>query len=1584
MSRPRLWLLLLVLFALSVRIVGLNWDQGHHFHPDERAIVGAVERLSFDWKNPQLNPRWFNYGTLPLYVIRAATDALSFITPKVRAYDNLILVGRAVSAVAGTLTVVLLVLLGTRLYNVRVGLLAGFLLAAAPLHIQNSHFATTDVFLTFFVLLALYFFTGIVARGLWRDYAAAGAAIGLAMATKFSAAPLLAPLGVALLVRLYRERRLLKVAAGGLLALAAVGAAFFAGQPYAVLDFAAYYKDIQEQSQMVRVAGRLPYTNQYIGTAKYGYELYHVIVFGMAPALGIAALWAAVRQVARIRRGSGEHLVLLAWVIPFFAVSGWFEVKFVRYMLPIYPPLILWAAAWLTYRSAPSRLMQWLTWIVAGTTLLAAVAFLSIYTRPHTIVTASEWVYRHVPAGSTILTQHWDEGFPFSLPNFPGRRFKVIELPYYEEDKPAKIQLMSRHLAQADYLALQTKRLYGAVTRAPEKFPRTNNYFYLLFAGDLGYTLVYDHASRPGLFGFELPDEILDESISVYDHPKVLIFQNTGRLTQEEIADRIYHGFPSAQLSRNDLLLARAGDSGGGAGGNTAPVRSSWLALLYFAAVVELLGLSAYFLLYPRLQVSGSYALAKVLGVLLFAYVSWLLTSLGQIEFTRTALALIIVALAILGVAARSRWQARPARREWWPTELLFWGSFAFFLAVRAFNPEVYWGEKPMDFAFLNALTRSTQLPPPEPWFAGSHLHYSYFGHYVIAALGKSCNIHPGITFNLGIALTAGLTTIAAFALGCALSDRWRVGLLAAFFATLLGNLAGPRELVARKVVNFDYFWATSRVIKDTINEYPFWSFLFADLHAHVLVMPFSVAFVTLAVLWVRRDAQGAIVRPLVVLGGLGLTLGAVMVTNTWSAFTYVPFLPFLLATTFLARRHGGVLRWLWHAITHVLLPAAAVFLLAVALYLPYWRNWTPPDSNWGWERDAFAHLWDFANIFGLFLFIAVPFVFAVWRGVLTRFGAARLTLGQTISMAAVGLTIAVCLALSQPAVHGALNLGGVASVRVALALLGIVALHLALERSTPEHYRLVATLFSFAFFVTAGVDVIHVWDRMNTVFKFYLEAWFIFSAAAAVAAYELWRGGLRAALVRGAWQVGLVALIGVALFTAGSATYGVLTTNRVRTPKPTLDGTAYLPLREAHEAAAFEWLNQNIAGIPVIAEAYGPSYQEYARVSMNTGLPTVLGWDYHVYQRAHGWGDINRRKADLEKLYTGDNKEAVKAILGKYHVSLVYLGPLERRRYPGTNLDRFRQWDDVLTPVYQNAGVSIFGVKGRFTGQRVATIEEVPAESGEAAPPPGEAGQLRQPRGVAVNSKGIVFVADFDNHRVQAFDKDLEFVLKWGERGDLPGQFKQPCGIAVDAGDTVYVADTWNQRVQVFSSEGKYLREFGGPFYGPRGIGVTAAGEVYLADTGNHRVRRFDATGKEAGSWGGIGEQPGQLKEPIGVTVDGGGRVYVCDNGNARLQIFDANGRLETSFAVDGWESKVFSEPYVAVTPDGTIWVTVPLLKVVRGYDRAGNILHEIGAEAGDRVLYKHPIGVAYDATTHELVITDLENNLARFPVPE
>jgi 4-amino-4-deoxy-L-arabinose transferase-like glycosyltransferase/sugar lactone lactonase YvrE len=557
-SRIRWRWVLLFLFALSFRLFRVDWDQHHFFHPDERAIGFAVDRLSF---SPlQLNPHFFAYGSFLLYVIKGATALLGNFRESLRGYDASIFAGRAISAVWGAATVFLLAMLGERLYGRRVGLLAGFLMAAAVLHVQNSHFATSDVPLTFLVLLTLYLLVRVVESGSLRHFLGAGFTTGLALATKFSALPILVPIGTVFLYRWiidgWRFRTLWRGAA--VLLLIVVG--FALGQPYAILDFHAFRNDILEQSRMVRHAGLYPYTNQYIGVPKYLYDLEQMILWGMGPLLGVAAVAGTILCcIGTVRKRRMAEVVLLAWVLPFFAITGSFDVKFPRYLLPIYPLLILWGAVGLESWAGRSRAGKLAERVVLVVTLAWLAAFMRIYTRPHSVVAASEWFYAHVPAGAKVSSQHWDEGFPFPLPGDRNPdRYRIVDLPYYESDTPEKMKQISAELASSDYAVFQTKRIYGAVTRAPEKFPLTNRYFYRLFAGDLGFTLIKDVASRPTLFGIGVPDELADESFTVYDHPKVLVFRNTLRLPAAVLEGRILSGTPSHLLTRRDLLLASA------------------------------------------------------------------------------------------------------------------------------------------------------------------------------------------------------------------------------------------------------------------------------------------------------------------------------------------------------------------------------------------------------------------------------------------------------------------------------------------------------------------------------------------------------------------------------------------------------------------------------------------------------------------------------------------------------------------------------------------------------------------------------------------------------------------------------------------------------------------------------------------------------------------------------------------------------------------------------------------------------------------------------------------------------------------
>jgi streptogramin lyase len=504
----------------------------------------------------------------------------------------------------------------------------------------------------------------------------------------------------------------------------------------------------------------------------------------------------------------------------------------------------------------------------------------------------------------------------------------------------------------------------------------------------------------------------------------------------------------------------------------------------------------------------------------------------------------------------------------------------------------------------------------------------------------------------------------------------------------------------------------------------------------------------------------------------------------------------------------------------------------------------------------------------------------------------------------------------------------------------------------------------------------------MNTVFKFHFETWLLFSIAGALA----WEAFLSSKSL--AWRLAVGVTGFAALFTTVTALSGFLRLDRGGWPRRTLDGTAYLEKQNPGDRGAIEWINANVRGLPVLLEAQGPAYQEFTRLTMHTGLPTVLGWEYHTFQRGHSQAEIDRRKEEVAAAYTSGDEAVVARVLSRYHVALVAVGNLERRTYAGGNLARFEKWTDLLTPVYRNPEIVLFAVKGVFApGAAPAPVrvdELPPSTRREETPPPAEAaGQVRQPRGAASDAAGRVWVADFGNQRVQVFGADGSPAFALGTRGSGPGQFNDPCGVAVGPSGLVFVADTWNGRVQVLDEKGGWLREWGGGFFGPRGIAVDAGGTVFVSDTGNGRVVRFDGFGHKEAEWG-TAAGPGKLADPQGLVTGKDGKVYVADNGNGRVAIFDRDGGFVRAFAVPGWRREVFSEPYVALDSVGLLWASVPLAGEVRAYTAEGRLVTTLrGRDLPEGQRFEKPSGLAL-LPKGRLFVADLEGRFAIVSLPK
>jgi DNA-binding beta-propeller fold protein YncE len=244
----------------------------------------------------------------------------------------------------------------------------------------------------------------------------------------------------------------------------------------------------------------------------------------------------------------------------------------------------------------------------------------------------------------------------------------------------------------------------------------------------------------------------------------------------------------------------------------------------------------------------------------------------------------------------------------------------------------------------------------------------------------------------------------------------------------------------------------------------------------------------------------------------------------------------------------------------------------------------------------------------------------------------------------------------------------------------------------------------------------------------------------------------------------------------------------------------------------------------------------------------------------------------------------------------------------------------------------------------------------------------FRDPYGLAVDSAGIVYVADRRNHRVQVFNRNGQFLRSWGELGSGPGQFAYPSVVSVDSAGNVYVGDDLNSRVQKFSNTGTLLLSFGGNGSGDGqfsqigGVAVNGQGQIYVADYDNGRMQKFDSAGRFLLEWGANGSGPGQFSQPAGVALDAAGNVYVTETGNHRVQKFDADGALITSWGGFGAGDGELNRPEgTTIDAESRVYVADTGNNRVVVYDAEGNFLRNLCACPGAGL--NEPRGVAVDA---------------------
>jgi uncharacterized membrane protein len=879
------------------------------------------------------------------------------------------------------------------------------------------------------------------------------------------------------------------------------------------------------------------------------------------------------------------------------------------------------------------------------------------------------------------------------------------------------------------------------------------------------------------------------------------------------------------------------------------------LELFEMWALVEILGILCLPLalsVFRNLPDRG-WVFSKTLGVLLLAFCTWLplmcvpILPFNQLFIAGIALFLLFVNLLVFKHLSSAIIKIIRKNVCYILTiESLFLGMVFLLGWVRSFGPAISSFEMFMDEGFIATIMRGSHLPPNDMWFAGYSINYYYYAHYTIAVLAKLLGQSPSIAFNTGICIIFGLCAVNLFGLTCNIvtwarhlrrqvqrypnvqpesldhivQPLWPAipyGLMSMLMALVFGNLASTQQWwIAHDSSDpnlYNVWFGPTRVIANTINEFPAFSFILSCFHAHVLTLAFDIMAMGLAFnLLLAVGRRGILIfgrgwsLPLN-LACTAIVLGSLFVMNGWDYPTYMGLALICIVGQQWFAYHE---QFSFSLILGILVPVTSLIALSLIFYLPFYLTFISPAQGIGLvSAPSRSMLSDELLIFGLFVFIFLSLLLIsamkppLFAQLQTRQLQKEKPDDESLStndddeplaanddddslaandddkslsadeddkslsadddeqdmpvssnnkaimkplFSTVQKVFFICLILWACvfAILVFLPNSTTFVVSISFAILGAVLM--CYHRRDRSH-AFALLLGTTAFALVAGCEIFYLkdafadsqYDRMNTVFKFYFQAWVLLSVACSAGLFfildgfhtvsknspflfkivhrtKLWWGLMLLILVLASMVYPLTAP-----YERYTSSSGIFSPTNVKFTDSlgwlgslgnlertnSLDGLEYLKdcpfwscpyANSADDYAAIRWLNAHIQGDPVIVEAVGDDYSYYGRISAFTGLPTLMGWVGHEIQWRLTWlkndannAELQQRSSDVAQIYTSPDPHVVLSLMAHYKAQYLYVGPLEMTKYSNANLHRYNRFMQI---VYNAEGVTIYKVR--------------------------------------------------------------------------------------------------------------------------------------------------------------------------------------------------------------------------------------------------------------------------------------------------
>ena len=706
------------------------------------------------------------------------------------------------------------------------------------------------------------------------------------------------------------------------------------------------------------------------------------------------------------------------------------------------------------------------------------------------------------------------------------------------------------------------------------------------------------------------------------------------------------------------------------------------------AAVLGVVGMAVTGRLFRGFADKG-WMFSKVVSITITGFLTWFLVSIKLLKFTAVTCVGITVVFGIVCILLYEK--QRKAGYDCLPIdnldlvyieEILFFAVFLMWTYLAGFHPAAHGTEKFMDYGFMEAMMRSKTLPATDIWYSQGKINYYYGGQYFAVFLTKLSGTQVELTYNLMRTFVAAFAFVLPFSLVRQMTVdmqgkkvygwKKRLPSITGFIAGLAVSIAGNMHYVVYAQIipliqklkgqEVDSYWfpdATRYIgfnpdVPDkTIHEFPCYSFVLGDLHAHVVNIMFVLLLLGLLYAWMQKVRN---------------TTPSVEKLGAKKFWMQQLLMPHILAAAMLL----GMFHWTnyWDFVIYYVVTGGTVLFMNIICLKG-----------------------DIKRIIAVTAAQAVE-IFAVATVIILPFTLQFTTMVQGVR-----------LAQNHSLPHQLLILWGLPTI---LTLVFVISLivgklkrlnHKSLYRlmkaiRTPDLFAVIMGLCAIG--LVAIPELVYVRDiyengnaRANTMFKLTYQAYIMFGMTMVYVIF-------RQLFVNRKKILKAVGVIGLALLLWTCGYFGKSVDSwfgQVLDPSQYkgLNATAFLETDYAEDVGAIRWLKENIEGSPVVLEANGDSYSEYERVSAMTGLPTVMGWYVHEWLWRNDVADLNAKADEIETIYTSTNAAEVQMLVEKYDISYIFVGSCEREKYADLNNEVLQSLGEI---VYQDPDYETYIVK--------------------------------------------------------------------------------------------------------------------------------------------------------------------------------------------------------------------------------------------------------------------------------------------------